>query len=208
MRLSLLISTALVALFLLPAPALAQWSDNFDSYANGSALHGQGGWAGWNGDPNATAYVTNLRARSAPHSADIRPTSDIVQEFTGINSGIWIISGWCYVPSGITGQQYFILLNTYPAGANNNWSCQVLLDMTANTVSDSDNPNPTPLPLIRDRWVEVRNEINFGTDVQTVFYDGALLHQESWTAGTQTGGALNLAALDLFSFGGPRYPVG
>ena len=30
---------------------LANWSDNFDSYATNSSLHGQGGWKGWGNDP-------------------------------------------------------------------------------------------------------------------------------------------------------------
>ena len=29
------------------APELVDWSDNFDSYATASQLHGQGGWKGW-----------------------------------------------------------------------------------------------------------------------------------------------------------------
>lgn len=203
MRLSLLLSTVLVAVLLVSGSALAQWSDNFDSYLNGSALHGQGGWQGWGNNPAATAYVTNVQRRSLPHSADIRPTSDIVQQFTGVSAGQWVMTGWSYVPAGISGEQYFILLNTYPASVNNNWSTEFLLDMTLNVVKDYDNPNSPTLPLIRNQWVEVRVEIDFAADQQKVFYNGALLTQESWTGGAAPGGALRLQALDLFSNAAP-----
>ncbi len=44
---------ALGAFLCMPAIAFGQvpWSDDFDSYANDSALHGQGGWKGWDNDP-------------------------------------------------------------------------------------------------------------------------------------------------------------
>jgi hypothetical protein len=201
MRFSLPIVVA-IALALAPAAALAQWQDNFDGYPVGPLVP-QGGWTGWGGNPAATAYVVSDLFRSAPNSAEIRPTSDCVQQFTGVNSGQWIMSGWSYIPTGIAGDQYFILLNTYPTTNNNNWSCQVQFNMTTGVCLDADNPNGPTLPLVRGQWVEVRVEINFATDQQTIYYNGALLNQKSWTAGTLPGGALNLAALDLFSNSAP-----
>ncbi|MBK9233821.1 MAG: hypothetical protein IPO15_24020 [Anaerolineae bacterium] len=38
------------------SPELVDWSDNFDSYATGSQMHGQGGWKGWANDPAAGAH--------------------------------------------------------------------------------------------------------------------------------------------------------
>ena len=35
------------------SPDMVDWSDNFDSYATGSQLHGQGGWKGWDNNPAA-----------------------------------------------------------------------------------------------------------------------------------------------------------
>ena len=40
----------------LPAAALAQWSDNFDSYPTGP-LVGNGGWESWDNDPGALAHA-------------------------------------------------------------------------------------------------------------------------------------------------------
>ena len=56
---------AVLAVLALPSLALAQWSDNFDGYANGTSLHGVGGWAGWDNNPAATGFVTNAQCMAA-----------------------------------------------------------------------------------------------------------------------------------------------
>ncbi|KYK24206.1 hypothetical protein AYK24_06440 [Thermoplasmatales archaeon SG8-52-4] len=33
------------------------WEENFDSYTDGSSMHGQGGWKGWDNDPFWTAFL-------------------------------------------------------------------------------------------------------------------------------------------------------
>ena len=103
------------------------WSENFDSYALGSSMHGQGGWKGWDNDPQWTAYVTDNQSRSSPHSVDIQFPADIVYEFTGISSGIWTFIDWVYVPSDFSGENYFILLGQYDdgAGQDNKWALQL-----------------------------------------------------------------------------------
>jgi hypothetical protein len=182
----------------LPALAAAQWADSFDSYANGSGLHGQGGWRGWNGSVAADAFVSGVQARSVPHSVAISPTSDIVQQFVGVNSGRWTISGWCFVPTGSTGEQYFILLNDYTENGVQNWSTQILINSTTGLVTDFDAVGPS-LPIIRNQWVEVRVEIDFTVNSQTIYYGGTFLNTKSWTEGASGMGDLNLEALDLFS---------
>ena len=66
-------AVALGTLIWNPATAYADgdWFDDFDSYALGSGMHGQGGWEGWFGDPGADAFVTDAQALSGPHSLDI-----------------------------------------------------------------------------------------------------------------------------------------
>lgn len=189
------------ALVLTPAAALA-WSDNFDGYANGSGLHGQGGWRGWDGNVGANAFVTNVQSRSAPHSASVLPTSDIVQQYVGVNTGQWVLTAYNYVPAGVQGPQYLILLNTYNEGGPYNWSDDILYDLTAGQVRDSDFPATPPLALIRNQWVQTRVEINFAADTQAIYYGGNLLTSKSWTEGASGGGVLNLAALDLYSNNG------
>ena len=35
--------------------------ETFDHYSNGSSLHGQGGWIGWEDNPAATAFITQVQ---------------------------------------------------------------------------------------------------------------------------------------------------
>jgi hypothetical protein len=163
-------------------------------------LHGVGGWKGWANDPNAAAYTTDAQARSAPASVDIVGPADLVHEYSGATSGQWVYTAWQYVPGDMTGLSYFILLNAYDdAGVTNNWSTQVSFDGTNGTVISEF--EGAQLPLVTDQWVEFRVEINLDTDWQTIFYDGQILSQKSWTEGVSGGGALNIAAVDLFANG-------
>ena len=176
------------------------WSDNFDSYANGTNLHGVNGWKGWGNDPNAAAVVTNAASFSAPNSVDINGPSDLVHEYSGATSGTWAYIAYQYVPGNMTGVSYFILLNQYDdAGTTNNWSTQVQFDGVNNIVLSD--PDGATLPLIRDRWVEIRVEIDLNADSQTFFYDNTILYTKSWTEGNSGGGILNIGAVDLFANG-------
>lgn len=110
--------------------ALGDWSDNFDSYANGTNLHGVGGWKGWDNDPLYTAYVTNAEAKSTPHSVEIVNLSDLVQEYVGYEAGVWEFSAWQFIPLDYwaSADTYFIILNTYYDGGGqtgNRWSVQM-----------------------------------------------------------------------------------
>ena len=176
------------------------WSDNFDSYATGSQMHGQGGWKGWDNSPAAGALTSDVQALSAPNSVDIMNVSDLVQEYSGYNSGVWIYTAWQYIPSNYSGDQMFILLNTYSDGGAKNWSTQVRFQSASNQVlSDFDGAT---LPLITGQWVELRVEIDLDADVQTFYYDGQMLYQKSWVDGVSGGGAANIAAVDLWGNGG------
>jgi hypothetical protein len=77
------------------------WEDNFDSYADGSSIHGQGGWKGWDNDPAWTAYITSTQAKSTPHSVSIAGDSDLVHEYSGYESGDYIYTAWVYIPSEV-----------------------------------------------------------------------------------------------------------
>jgi hypothetical protein len=77
------------------------WEDDFDSYADGSSMHGQGGWKGWDNDPAWTAYVTSTQAKSTPNSVSIAGNSDLVHEYSGYESGDYIYTAWVYIPSEV-----------------------------------------------------------------------------------------------------------
>ncbi len=175
-----------------------EFQESFDDYADGSDVHGQGGWKGWDNNPAGGALVTSAFSLSAPHSVDVAGGSDLVHEYVDYTSGQWIYTAWVYVPSGTTnGPSYFILLNTYADGGPNNWSTQVFFDAVAGVVqSDSDG---SFLPLVTDAWVELRVEIDLDANNQDFYYDDQLLHSFSWTEGISGGGALNIGAVDLFA---------
>ena len=75
------------------------WSEDFDSYAAGSSMHGQGGWKGWDNDPTWTAYVSDAQSQSPENSVDIKADADLVHEYDGYTSGYYIYTAYQYIPS-------------------------------------------------------------------------------------------------------------
>ncbi len=69
---------------------MVDWTDNFDSYATGSQLIGQGGWEGWDNNPAAGALTSSAQALSAPNSAAILGATDLVHQYSGYTSGQWV----------------------------------------------------------------------------------------------------------------------
>jgi subtilisin family serine protease len=177
------------------------WSENFDSYVTGSQMHGQGGWKGWFNDPAAGALTSDVQAHSTPNSVAIVGASDLVHEYAGYTSGRWTYTAYQYIPSGTTGQTYFILLNSYDdLGTDLNWSVQVLFDPAAGIVANEGTTVGT-LPLLTDQWVELRVEIDLINDRQDFYYGGQLLYTSTWTGEVSGNGALNVGAVDLFANG-------
>jgi subtilisin-like proprotein convertase family protein len=181
------------------APELADWSDNFDSYAIGSQLHGQGGWKGWQNDPTAGALTSGDQSRSAPNSAAILGASDLVHEY-GETDGQWVYTAWQYVPQNFTGQSYFIMLNSYDdAGSNLNWSTQVMFDGAANLVTNDGGVSGGSAALVKGQWVEIRLEIDLDADTGAFYYNGSQLYSGTWSGQVSGGGATTIAAVDLFA---------
>ncbi len=178
------------------AIAAANWFDDFDSYATGSQMHGQGGWKGWDNNPGAGALLVGAPYFSAPNAVDIHGASDLVHEYSGYTVGQWRYSAWQYIPSTATGRTYFILLNTYNDFGPYDWSVQLPFDLTANTLTDDHVPGAS-LPLVRNAWVELRVDIDLTADTRSIYYNGSLLSTRAWTTGT--GSVLNIAAVDLYA---------
>ena len=179
--------------------SVADWSENFDEYPTGFQLHGQGGWSGWGGDPNAGALTSDVQAYSTPNSVDILGASDLVHSYSGYTSGVWTYTAWQYIPTDFDGTTYFILLNTYTnGGADTNWSTQVNFNSATGLVTNDGSAGGT-LPMITGQWVEIRDEINLDSDTQSFYYGGDLLFSGSWSDGMSGGGAVNIAAVDLFA---------
>lgn len=177
------------------------WYDGFEAYANGTVLQGVGGWKGWANDPAAAGVVSNAQAHTGANSIAVGPAVDAVHEFDGYSgSGKYDVTAWTYVPANMTGQQYFILLNTYADVGTNNWSNQILLDAAAGQVI-ADTVVGGTTTLIPDQWVELRIHVDLDADLQTMYYNGVQFGQESWTGGVSGGGALNIDAIDLYGNG-------
>jgi PKD repeat protein len=182
-----------------------QWSENFDSYDTGSALMGQGGWFPWDGIAANTGYVVDDQARSAPNSAEIKWTStsvwvDMVHTFTDVTTGNWSFTAWLYVPSTMTGNSFFILMNKYVNGTHNNqdWSLQLEFSATGGTIFDYNFPS-TSLPIVKDAWTKLQVSINFDIDQQTIYYNDQFLEHDSWKNHVQSGGQQALEAVDLYA---------
>jgi hypothetical protein len=191
---------AIVATFAVAANA--QWSDNFDSYANGQQLHGVGGWAGWGESPAAGALVTNAQSSSAPHSVDIVGASDLVQEFSGATSGVWEFSGEIFIPTNFTGISWFIMMNTYVStgGGNGNWSMQMQFDGGTGNINNLGGSNnvvtPTVIPFIRNEWVDFNVMIDLDNNTHTGFYNGMQVVTGPWFGAP---GVAAIANIDLFA---------
>jgi hypothetical protein len=177
---------------------LAGWSDNFDGYAAGSQLHGQGSWKGWANNPAAGAVISNTFATSPPNSVAVAGPTDIIHEFAGITAGEWILTAWQIIPPGFSGDSYFILLNRYSDSGPKNWSTQVQFSSTAGQVINTGTSGGN-LPLATNQRIELRVEIDLDNDTQDFFYDGQLLYSGTYTNEVSGGGVLEIAALSLFA---------
>ena len=173
------------------------WTDDFDSYATGQNMHGVGGWKGWDNLPGFTAFTSDAQARSTPNSFAIEGGNDPVREFSGVNSGQWTFTTWQYIPTGMTGTSYFIMLNTYNDGGAKNWSVQVRFNSATGVTNDG--VSGGSLPLVTNQWVEIRLEIDLDADTQTFFYNDQQLYSGSWTGEVSGGGVLDIGAVNLFA---------
>lgn len=177
--------------------------EDFDSYAVGSSMHGQGGWEGWENNAAWTAYVSNTQSVSPTNSVDISGNADLVQPLSGLTAGSWVISAENYVPSTSTGTNWLVLMNTYPPtniGPGSDWSAQYCFDMTAGTVYDYWEPTTT-LPLLTDQWVNITTLVDLEANTFSLYYGGQFLRSSNWY-----GYAKEIAAIDLFSQNaGPVY---
>jgi hypothetical protein len=176
------------------------WSENFDNYGTSTPLPEQSTWEAWNDDPaGADFYATTDQAHSEPNSVVIDSTDDAVHRYAGHSAGRWEYVAHIYVTEQFDDVQYFILLNDYPASEYHDWSLQIELDGANNLVSDHNGPDA--LPMIKGQWAMLQVIIDLEQDLQSVYYDGAHLVTKGWTDGVEPGGALNIAAVDLYGAG-------
>ena len=185
----------------------AAFSENFDSYTAGSNVHGQGGWKGWGNDPSAAATVAGTPSFSAPNSIKIEGGSDLIHEFSKFTSGSWTITAKQYVPASFSGQSYFIFENVYSDTDMDiiSWSTQIWFDGATGQLGNEDGAaNPFTASLSKDRWVDLKLVVDLDNDVQTFWYDGALMYSGSWKnqfPGQDVPGSAAIGSIDLFANG-------
>jgi hypothetical protein len=183
------------------------WSDNFDNYTLGQELDGDpedGGWKGWDNNPNYGATIIDSYYHSPSYSVKMKDNSDIVHEFSGYTTGQYIFTAWQFSHALADFEDYyFILLSDYSDGGPYKHAVQICFDRSKReVVCEYDGKS---LPLILDEWVEIRVNIDLDTDWMEIYYGGDLLHEKPWTAGVnnEEDGLLNIAAVNLAQYGSP-----
>jgi hypothetical protein len=189
---------------LLTAVATAQtWSDNFESYAAGSALEGQGGWEGWDGVNTTFTVVSTAHARSGTRSIQPNPGSDTIHQFTPPTTGTWVFQGHVYIPTGFVSQFDYMVMNEYNHLGPYEWGSWLVFNGPAGTVTcncGGVSANVVSMPY--DRWVEIREEIDLTNDLATIYFDGVQFASYTWTGGWtgSTGHAVaSIEAIDLYA---------
>lgn len=191
------------ALLALSAPATAQaFSDNFDTYANGTVLNGVGGWKGWDNNVAVAGVVTNARRISLPNSmvCDGPTNTDAIHPVTGATSGKWLLSVKQRIQLGDlgAGNVFVIGNNQYNDGGPYIWAIQCSASNTTTTVTDD--LRGGSLPLVYNRWVEYCFEIDLDNNTMDTYYDGQLLSSGAYALGATD--PVEFANLDLYSNGG------
>jgi hypothetical protein len=177
------------------------WSDNFDSYENGTYLYHVGGWYGWDDNAAACGSVSDVQSHSAPHAIMVNDTADAIHPFVPTFKGDqWVITAWQYLPSDLSGMTYFIVNSYYEDGGTKYWAVELHFDPATGQVTDGlrDPTGASPLPLVYDQWVEIRCEIDFETSLGTVseYYNNQLLYTGDWVISI---GTMAIANIDLYA---------
>jgi hypothetical protein len=174
-----------------PVPRLVE---DFESYAAGSSLQGQGGWKGWAGDAGAAAPTSDAQAFSGTNSVEIIGSADLVHEFA-VAGGKVVFSAMQYIPSGTTGTSYFILMNTYnDPGADLDWSTQTEFHLDTGQVVFWHGGTAS---IVYDQWVELKYIIDLDNNTVDKFYDGKFVVTDQWDDNAHG----TLQAIDLFGNG-------
>ncbi len=194
--------------------------DDFESYAVGSTIAGQGSWETWDFDPNVDSTVESTFLNTTQASTGVQgnvleltPNDDIVRTFGGLTSGAFSFTSKTYIPAGQAGDYYFILLNTYDgSGSGYNWSGQMhMSDATQQVNSDNVAGGVGTYGItniVYDAWIEVRFDVDLdnqapgGTGsgtVQAFYNDVQIITDGEWT----TTGQQAMQCLDLYNTGNP-----
>lgn len=174
-----------------------QWADDFESYAVGSSLEGQGGWENQNGVMTNLTVVSDSQALSGTKSAKVMPGASTVYPLpTAQTTGTWDLSTQIYIETGSNASTLVRFLSTYQQSGQMEYGAWFLIDsVSGQALSFVGNPAPMFVPIPMDRWFEVRAHIDLDNDTADIYFDGALLNTMVWSNGNNgmTPGATAIA---------------
>lgn len=193
----------LTAAFGLAGSAHAQlFSEDFESYPDGSLLDGQGGWRGWDGLGDTVSTVTSANAFDGTQALAYSTGTDVIQEFD-LHSGRWVITANVFIPSGLSGGHWLVFLNQYDDAGPYEWGGQIEFDSNSGMLRcDCGGTDAAVVPMVVDAWAEVRLVVDIDNDQAELSYDGNLLVNWVWTSGfTGAAGYLvpGFEAFDIWS---------
>jgi hypothetical protein len=184
--------TALALLSVCSLASAQNFSDDFESYAAGVSLHGLGGWKGWDNAAGAGSPASGKYAYSGTKSVEIVPAADLVHEFTA-NGGMWEFSAMQYIPSGGSGEQYFILMNVYYSAARD-WSMQTKYNLATGAITPWHGSTNSGATILFNQWVKIRLVIDLTANAFKEYYNGVLIASGQWDDSNHT----TFEAVDLF----------
>jgi hypothetical protein len=162
--------------------------DDFEAYSAGE-IHGKGGWSGWDNTASAGSPVSAAQAYSGTKSIEIVPSADLTHTFD-LTGGKWILTVMQYIPSGGTGNTYFILLNQYPDSKD--WSIQTQYKLASGEIQTWTGVVTTP--VVFDKWVQLKYVIDLGLNTVDEYYNGVLIDTRVWDDNDH----VTLQAIDLY----------
>jgi hypothetical protein len=179
---------------------MANWSENFDGYADGTKLYHIGGWSGWDDVEACAGTVTSAQALSIPHSVVVSNSMgvDCVHPFSGYDSGYWVFTAWQYVPSDLDAMTYFIINNEYNHGGPYDWAVETHMDPATGMVNEinHDPDGNNAVPIVYDRWVEIVTLIDLDNNYMEHYYGGQMIASGQWNI--RTGGLIEIQNVDLY----------
>ena len=172
-----------------PEPIGGDLVEDFESYAVGTDLHGVNDWEGWEGAAGAGAPVSATFASSGSNSVEIIGTADLVKKLD-YGLGSLTLTAMQYIPSGTTGNTFFILMNQYAPNPLD-WSCQTKFSLASGQINDGGGT------IVYDQWVELKYVIDLDNNTVDEYYNGVVIRSGQW----DDTGHKTLQAIDLYSEG-------
>ena len=187
----------------IPAPANIYATD-FESFVAGTKVACQDpvNWTTWSNAPCGAedGMVSTDYAFSAPNSAKIDGSNDLVLPMGNKTTGKYEFSFEMFIPAGHGG--YYNILHDFQ-GATSEWGLEFYFE-DAGTAQLHAGGQIAPIAYNHDQWFTVTNIIDLDNDLAEVFLDGVSVLSWQWSLDPSTGnpGTNMLSATDFYSGAG------